>query len=502
MVVAVRADASAIIGSGHVMRCLTLADALGQRGETVHFITRNLTPPTRAKILASGHALHQLPNSDGQNDQEMPNAAWLSASWQDDAEATLQLARALGASWLVVDHYGINAAWEQVLRNAGIKLAVIDDLADRPHDCDLLLDQTLRQDAWSDYRNLLPAHAQKLFGLRYALLRPEFAPAALHLESLHGLALCVAFSGADPHHLTLRTLQVLHQGVHGIATAKIIASSQNGDLAAIRALCEKANWELAIDTTDVARIMQSCHIGIGAGGGMLWERAACGLPSIAIIVAENQRDQVINAEAAGLVVGLDATLADHEAIRASLLSLARDDVSRSTMAAKCIAVLDGKGTERLVERVLPHGISFRRATPDDSHNIWSWRNDARVRRYSGTAAEISFEQHQSWFTSVLQDSQRHLMIASDGQSPLGVIRFDCAGESATISIYLVPDRLGQGRGASLLLSGEDWLRQNLPFAHSVLAFVQDDNRASVELFRSCGYVRTDGLYRKSVRISP
>jgi UDP-2,4-diacetamido-2,4,6-trideoxy-beta-L-altropyranose hydrolase len=496
MSIAFRADASDTIGNGHIMRCITLADQLTEQGEDCIFICRTVTDPAHDAIRKAGHRLHMLPAATSQNDRPMPHHAWLSSSWQEDAAQT-QTAIA-SAEWVVVDHYGIDASWEAGLRIRGTKVAVIDDLADRPHDCDLILDQNLHTDPHAHYEKLIPQHAQKLFGPRFVLLRPEFERERQKPKPKSENIL-VAFSGADPLHLTKLAVQVLQ----GHRAVTVVVNRQNVDFTEIQKACEANHWHFHVDANNLAALMQRATIGIGAGGGMLWERAAVGLPSIAIIVAENQRQQVASAQAANLVLGLQGEGLDAQELHAAIERMKSDDALRAAMSNACLRLVDGKGRKRVAERLSKPDITLRPATTADSENIWHWRNDERIRRYSRNADPIAWEAHQQWFAHLMQDRSKDLLLASDTKGPLGVVRFDANGQdkpqdSREVSIYLVPDRLGEGRGASLLLAAENWLAKKAARQLHIHAETLAHNTASIDLFRSCGYILEQGMFVKSI----
>jgi UDP-2,4-diacetamido-2,4,6-trideoxy-beta-L-altropyranose hydrolase len=492
MAIAFRADASDVIGNGHVMRCVTLANTLAERGERCHFICRSLTEPAKSAILDGGHQLHALPEARGKNDRTMPHADWLAVAWQADAAETKSIVAVQGCDWLVIDHYGIDVAWEQVLRHDGLKLAVIDDLADRHHVCDVLIDQNLYAEPHLRYDGLVPETARKLLGPRYALLRKEFGTGAL--AKLEGANVLVAFSGADPLHLTVMTLHALDE--HRDVT--VVANSQNTDIEMISAICVEAGWALHVDSNDIADIMQKASMAIGAGGGMVWERAAFGLPSAAVIVADNQRQQVLNAEVAGMVLALDGTTLTMQKLAASLSHILGNTELRKSMSDTCRRIVDGKGRLRVLERLLPSDVTMHRATDADCEIMWRWRNDPLIRRVSRNASPIEWDDHRMWFSKVQQNPNQHLLLASDTQGPLGVVRFDKDDEGTEVSIYLAPQRLGEGRGAALLLSAETWLANTMQQPLTVRAEALAGNTASEELFQSCGYVLAHGMFRKTV----
>lgn len=214
MRIAFRADASLQIGTGHVMRCITLADALRERGAKSTFICRPHTGHLLDLIKQRGHETIALTPAD--NSFIAPadpfHAKWLGTDWASDAMQTQQALGDQVADWLVVDHYGLDRRWEKVMRSQAQRIMVIDDLADRPHDTDLLLDQNLGRQA-HDYGGLLSRHTQTLIGPTYALLRPEFAQWREH--SLQRRAqpklknLLITMGGVDHDNATGKVLDAL-----------------------------------------------------------------------------------------------------------------------------------------------------------------------------------------------------------------------------------------------------------------------------------------------------
>ena len=168
MRVVFRADASVTIGTGHVMRCLTLAEALRKAGAEVAFVCRELDGNLAGLIEARGFDVHVLPPLEPPTDP----LTWTAAHWHEDAAQTASFLKTR-ADWLVVDHFALEHRWEKEMREHANRLMVIDDLADRVHDCDLLLDQNYLQEP-ARYDTLVPAHCRKLLGPAYALLRDEF----------------------------------------------------------------------------------------------------------------------------------------------------------------------------------------------------------------------------------------------------------------------------------------------------------------------------------------
>ncbi|HPZ14727.1 MAG TPA: UDP-2,4-diacetamido-2,4,6-trideoxy-beta-L-altropyranose hydrolase, partial [Bacillota bacterium] len=206
--IVIRTDASPAIGTGHVMRCLTLANALARKGVGVSFICREHEGNLCDLIEEQGFTVHRLPapESSFEADATPAHAAWLGAAWQEDARQTGAVIRTLGIkpTWLVVDHYGLDYRWEEALRPLVGRIFVIDDLADRAHDCDLLLDQNLFADMQTRYAGKVPADCRLLLGPEYALLQPIYAELHDRIPPREGPVrrILISFGGADRDNLT------------------------------------------------------------------------------------------------------------------------------------------------------------------------------------------------------------------------------------------------------------------------------------------------------------
>ncbi|MES2714235.1 MAG: UDP-2,4-diacetamido-2,4,6-trideoxy-beta-L-altropyranose hydrolase [Pseudomonadota bacterium] len=339
--IALRADASPVLGSGHVMRCLSLAEALRARGAQVHFICRAGPGHLGGRIQAQGFGLSLL-------------GADLSPA--QDADQT-RAALAAGCDLLLVDHYGLGAAWEQALRPLCRHLAAIDDLADRRHAVDLLLDQNLGRQR-SDYAALLPAHASRLIGPAYALLRPEFAAARAASLARRPTAgwrhLLLSLGGADPQQATVQVL-------HALARCRLPADARLtvvlGALAPTRAQVQAllpslpCPTRLLVDVADMAGLLAEADLAIGAAGGSAWERCCLGLPSLLLVLAENQRSGNRALVAAGAALALGEVADLPTSLPAALRQLA-DPGRLQAMSQAAAAITDGQGAARVADALL------------------------------------------------------------------------------------------------------------------------------------------------------
>lgn len=272
MKVLFRTDASVSIGAGHVMRCLTLAAALTERGASCSFVCADTTGNLHDAIRAQGYPLYILSN-------DLPDE-------QQDAELTL--ARLIEPyQLLIVDHYKLGQHYCSKLRQYCQHIMVIDDLANRQHDCDLLLDQNLLPDAGQRYNKLIPKHCITLFGPRFALLRDEFYQVKRPAHPNHIL---IGFGGSDEQNLTAIAIKALQQLKLTAITADIVIGANNPWRAEVEELVASLpNVRLHVQCNYMATLMYRARLMLGAGGASHWERCICALPGLVVTVAENQQ---------------------------------------------------------------------------------------------------------------------------------------------------------------------------------------------------------------------
>lgn len=324
-----RCDASPVIGTGHVMRCLTLADELAARRWECIFWTEGQSVISAPALARSGYRI-------------VPE-------WNDET------------ALLVVDHYGLDAAFETLCRARAKKILVIDDLADRIHDCDILVDQTFGRMV-KDYRVLVPAHCEILTGADYALLRSQFA--AARADSLRERAegrlarIIVSMGATNIHNITSRVLKGLAGFDGGRLAIDIVMGKNAPYMDEVREETDCINNHtrheavLHTDVADMAVLMANADLAVGAGGTTSWERCCLGLPSLVIEIADNQKVIAANLHAAGAAVNLGwhekVTPDDIAAFVLGLYAAPEKLVEMSVNAAK---ICDGQGVKRLAKTV-------------------------------------------------------------------------------------------------------------------------------------------------------
>lgn len=369
MKVAFRTDASLQMGSGHVMRCLTLADALKAQGADCHFISRehpgHLLEVIRqrgykvnsllAHVVPAQAAIKSIVKEAPSQQQEPAHTAWLGSSWQTDAQETAAILASLQLDWLVVDHYALDQRWEEALAPHIRKLIVIDDLADRPHCCDLLLDQNLGSQP-EHYAQWVPAHCQVLTGPHYALLRPEFA--ALRPYSLQrrqaqpGLRqLLITMGGVDQPNATGQVLHVLKTcALPADCRITVVMGLTAPWLQNVRELAAQMPWptEVVVNVSDMAQRMADSDLAIGAAGSTSWERCCLGLPTLMVVLADNQQDgaQALEAAHAARLIGAVSDIATKLPLAVRELI---DSECQSRMSLAASAITDGQGAEKILK---------------------------------------------------------------------------------------------------------------------------------------------------------
>lgn len=291
--IAIRTDATRQIGTGHFMRCLTLADALKHSGAQIRFISRDLPSHLREMLAAKGMELVPLESGFGASAfDDLAHSHWLGTNQASDAQATIRALSGRSWDWLVVDHYALDARWETALRSTAKRILVIDDLADRQHDCDVLLDQNYYENQEVRYDGLLPSKCTTLLGVNYLLLRPEFADARKRIKSRDGTIrrILVFFGGVDSANQTQKTLNAFRLlSQPNDIVVDVVVGADNPVRYEIQGLCNQlpnANFHCQI--SNMAELILGADIGIGAGGVAMWERAYLGLPTITIVIAANQ----------------------------------------------------------------------------------------------------------------------------------------------------------------------------------------------------------------------
>ncbi|OPH54551.1 UDP-2,4-diacetamido-2,4,6-trideoxy-beta-L-altropyranose hydrolase [Paenibacillus ferrarius] len=296
MRIVIRADASLFIGTGHIMRCLTLAEQLIARQHEVIFICRDHYGNMIDFIRNKGYQVFVLYGVDHNENREEVYLNWLGADWYTDAQQTIDYLKQLNSvDWVIVDHYAIDWRWEEQVLSymESTQIFVIDDLANRRHTCHILLDQNLSMNLLTRYRKLLPDSTTTYLGPSYALLRDEFIYSRKTVKIRNGNIknITVFYGGIDLTGETLKAIRALKELSLEQISIKIIVGPNNPQRLKIKEICRQlSNYIIEDHVSNMAELMKQTDLFIGAGGSTTWERCMLGVPSITTVVADNQKE--------------------------------------------------------------------------------------------------------------------------------------------------------------------------------------------------------------------
>lgn len=500
--VAFRVDASQQIGTGHVMRCITLAKGLAKQGAKICFIARHMPDYLQDLITSQGFNLNILTgNFVIQQLDELAHAKWLGTSQQQDADETIGELASDTWDWLIVDHYALDIRWESAMRNSVKKIMVIDDIADRNHDCDILLDQNYYVDMDLRHKDKVPSGCELLVGPKYALLRDEFAEARKTIKPRDGIVkrILVFFGGVDAQNYTGLAIDALSAMKEYQLDVDVVIGESHPNKYDIINSCKLNGYLCHIQTQKIAQLMVDADLTIGAGGSATWEKCCLGLPSMVIATADNQVKQLSDLATSGYCYLIEHNNKIIESLKLHIKAVIENKRLREFLAKNSATLVDGSGTQRLVKFLIScSSLQLRRATIADEKSIFDWRNHSSIRQVSLNKDVITWQNHQVWFESMLQNSNVVMLIAELDKTPVGVVRYDIKHEQAEVSIYLIQQTESKGLGYSVLISAEQWLLKMHLSLKEFNATVLEGNNASHLLFKKAGYQLATSHYKKVI----
>lgn len=473
----IRADAAVAMGTGHVMRCLALAQAWQDAGERAVFAMTEPSSSIRERLMKEAVGILEISASAGS---------------KQDASQTAALAREQAAAWVVVDGYQFDADFQRVLKSAGLKVLFLDDYGHAAHYCaDLVLNQNLSADQ-DVYRNREP-HTRLLLGPQYCLLRREFNAWWERRREIAraGHRVLVTMGGSDPENFTERAIDALNLIEDDNLEATIVAGGSNAraDLLERRSAAMGKKIGLCRDISNMAELMAWADVAVSAAGTTCWEICLMGLPALLIDLAENQTAIAKELGRRGCAIHLGGSRDVSAAkLATQLKSLLSSQEDRQAMSLRGRGLVDGRGTKRVVAVLRGGGLRLRPAQQSDSRLLWEWANDSGVRAAAFSSAPIPWEQHVLWFTSKMKDPACRILIAEDRQGrAVGQFRMDWrTGEDADIDVSLSSECRGAGYGRVLIDLGVSHALAERR-ASRLHAFVKPENQASRRSFELAGF---------------
>ena len=481
MKVVFRVDASGEVGFGHLSRCINLAEVLRSRGNKVSFVCRDDEAKSFRALEDRLFATVLLPNLAGGEP----------VNQQEDAQQTIQALQGERPNWLIVDSYTLDKNWEQHLRPHVAKIAVIEDLSDREHDCDLLLDQNYSERSAESFEKFVPNTCELLLGPRFALIGEQFRKLReSKLKPTPELKRVFVFcGGSDPQNLTQQVIDEISCSELGNVAVDVVVGAQNKTFDRGAALKSNVNIEIHDAGGEFARIMSTADLAIGAGGTTSWERMCLGIPSIVVSIAENQNSACEKLGREGLInyLGSQSSLTlgaiRNAVVEAnSRIAALFDQIERGQM------LVDGRGCERVAEVMCPSDeskLAVRLAKPDDCIEFFNWANDPAVREQSLSTTTIQWLDHKKWFSEKIssRSSEMHVMEA-DGL-PVGQVRFEKSAAVAEINYSL--DKIVRNRrwASAMLEMAMKMFGQKC--SSTLRARVKSSNAKSSAVFKQLGF---------------
>jgi len=497
----IRTDASSEMGSGHVMRSLTLANALCELGHKVVFICKEHDSNLINKIMDSGYEVKGIFTTSGNDvDSSLAHAEWLGGTQEDDAEKTIAAMNSVEVDWMIVDHYAIDECWHKKIRSYVKRILVIDDLGDRKHDCDILLDQNLGATK-EKYQELVPKECELLLGPEYALLRPEFVQwRERSLERRKYVKepknILVSLGGVDPQNITTNVIKEL-SNISALTDAKVnvVLGSQTPHIKAVEMAAKKSRLEVDvyIDTSHMAELMSQADLAIGASGSSSWERCSLGLPTINYVIADNQKPIAKELAKSGASITIQST----EDLSVAIGKL-KESLSAFSMASA--ELVYGMGVLRVIDKLCFNYFTIstnnfdlkvkdlKKLSRQKIIEVLEARNHPEVRANMFNKNIISLEEHLAFIENLLADTtSRHFFVSQD-EKFVGVVNLrdiDWMNKSASFGIYANLLNKVDMAGEKLMVAA-DFVIKKMGLSLITL-MVESKNHKAQNLYEKWGY---------------
>ena len=481
MRVVFRVDASVEVGFGHLSRCINLAEVLRSRGNQVLFICRDDEAKSFRALEDRLFATVLLPMT----------AVDEPVNQQEDAQQTIQALQGKKPEWLIVDSYSLSKGWEQLLRPHVAKIAVIEDLSGREHDCDLLIDQNYSERSAGSFEKFVPKACELLLGPRFALIGDQFRKLR-EVKSKPAPELNRIFvfcGGSDPQNLTQQAIdEILCSELSNIAV-DVVVGAQNKTFDREAVLKLNANIEIHDASGEFARIMSIADLAIGAGGTTSWERMCLGVPSIVVSIADNQNSACEKLGRDGLIhyLGMQSSLKSG-ALRDAAVKAKTNYASLFDQVERGQILVDGRGCERVAEVMCPSDeseLTVRLAKPDDCVEFFNWANDPDVREQSLSTLTIQWPDHKKWFSKKISSNTCEIYVMEASGLPVGQVRFEKSGDVAEINYSL--DKIVRNRRWAFVLLEMAMKVFGQNCSSALRAMVKSSNQKSSAVFKQLGF---------------
>ena len=482
MKVAIRVDATSQIGAGHFMRCLTIADSLKLFSTQIFFISRNLPEYLQVMLIEKGHDFVIFNNRDGcAKHDELQHSGWLAVSQEQDALDTNLSLNGIAWDWLIVDHYALDFRWESKVSQVAKKILVIDDLADRKHRCDILLDQNLYSNMEARYADKVPNYCKLLLGPRYAMLRDEFINMRQYARPRIGMVknILVFFGSVDSDNNTLSAMNALINVGCKKLHVDIVIGIQNSSQAQIKEICAKNNFILHIQSKKMAELIIKADLAIGAGGISTYERLYLRLPAMLKVITLNQLEPLLHMSKLGF---FDLFSSQQELESKLRKKLNQENASPPDCVGDC--------NKNIVELMIEDFMKLLVPRPWDLKRTFKWLQNQKLRSDFFVSEAPQRKTHFAYWRETLNDqSQKVYSILYSGKhvGNCGLKKINAKDRTSEIWIYLADvtaRRKGVAKCAVLNLLS---IAKNNLNCTEVNLHVARNNLAAIKLYKNTGF---------------
>lgn len=473
----IRTDANASIGTGHLMRCLALAQAWKDRGGETIFITACESKTLEHRLLNEGFQVINLECSHPEIN-----------GWRLTSRTLMKYPGA----WVVLDGYQFNSEHQHRIKDAGHPLLVIDDMAHLNHYyADIVLNQNLHA---KELKYSCEPYTSLLLGTKYVLLRREFMEWRNWKRKIPEVArkVLVTMGGSDPNNVTLKVIHALRLIELDGMKATIIVGGSNQYYEELKAAVNDSPFPISLEQNvmNMPELMAWADMAISGGGSTCWELAFMGLPDLILIIANNQQAIAERLDASGIVVNLgwNDTPSQSEIVK-EVMRLMCDKDTRERMSLQSQQLVDVDGVNRVLMYMKNQSVRFRKVHETDCKLLWDWANDLHVRTVSFHQAQIPWEEHVRWFKSKITNPNFLFLIAMDSiDRPIGQARFDLdkKNKEAVISVSVDRKYRGRGYGSTMIRLASQKLF-HLSRINLIHAYIKKNNEASIHAFVKAGY---------------
>ena len=479
----IRADASTRIGTGHIMRCIALAQAWQDRGGDVTFLSYCDSETLRQRIIDEDFDFIPIEKPHPEP-YDLSSTLKVLSAMRYDLSAT--------CPWLVLDGYHFTPNYQKVIRENGYRLLVIDDMAHIDHyHADILLNQNIHA---SSLRYSCDMDTVKLLGCEYVLLRREFLKYKNWKREIPEKArkILVTMGGGDPDNVTLKVIKALNSLNDSDIEVKIVAGPMNPNINSLEKKLHNSPYALGLlsRASNMPELMAWADIAISAGGSTCWELAFMGLPSLIITVADNQIEiaEGLQQACAEIHLGWHDEITPNS-IAETLQKMLYNNERMEDISENGQRLVDGSGGKRILRSMLVSEMQIQLVKEENCELLWKWANDPKTRSASFHSNPIAWEQHCQWFTDKLNSSDCIIYLVSINQNnPFGQVRFDIKKNTAVISLSIAKEFRGLGMSSEMIKRAcIQFFRENK--IQTVQALIKEKNMISISAFKKAGFVK-------------